>query len=76
VWRSIIAAALVYGIGHPALESYRPVVFSKPLEGFYRDVNRAAEDGRYVLSKFDTDWVMRLFSKAVDKAESNLKSDE
>jgi hypothetical protein len=50
MWRSIYLAAIVYGCGHPVLDGYRPAVLDAPLQAFYQQVNRAAQEGQKVLA--------------------------
>jgi hypothetical protein len=50
MWRTLLAATLVYVYGHPALNHVRPGFLDKPLEGFHADVNLAAQEGQHALA--------------------------
>jgi hypothetical protein len=50
MWRGIVAAAMVYGCGHPTMEGYRPAALNVPLQAFYNQVNTAAREGQMVLA--------------------------
>jgi hypothetical protein len=53
MWRTLIAAAFVYGSGHPDLDGHRPALLDHPLQSFYQDVNATARDGRRAIASFD-----------------------
>jgi hypothetical protein len=50
MWRGILAAAMVYGCGHPKMEGYRPAALNIPLQAFYNQVNTAAREGQMALA--------------------------
>jgi hypothetical protein len=50
MWRSLCMVAVVYGCGHPGLDGYRPVALDAPLQAFYQQVNKAAQDGQRMLA--------------------------
>jgi hypothetical protein len=50
MWRSLCAAAIVYGCGHPGLDGYRPAALDAPLHAVYRQVNKAGQEGQKVLA--------------------------
>ena len=49
MWRIFCVVAIVYGCGHPGLDGYRPVALDVPLQTFYQQVNKAAQDGQRML---------------------------
>ena len=53
MWRTLFAATLVYGYGHPSLDGYRPALLDRPLQSFHQDVNSTARDGKKVLATID-----------------------
>lgn len=61
MWRSLVAAVLVYGCGHPGLEGLRPSLFDRPLQGFHNEVNKAAYEGQRMLASIgDSSYVRGL----------------
>jgi hypothetical protein len=52
MWRIMVAAALVYGYGHPKFDGQRPASLDRALQGFYVSVNKAATSGRQMLARF------------------------
>jgi hypothetical protein len=74
MWRTLIAATVVYVYGHPALNHFRPAFLDKPLQGFYAEVNLAAQDGRRVLSTLGDARAMRYLSTYVALVSSKLHS--
>jgi hypothetical protein len=51
--RTFLAAAVVYAYGHPSFDGHRPAPFDKPVQGFYEEVNVAANDGRQAFAGID-----------------------
>jgi hypothetical protein len=74
MWRSVIAAAVVYAYGHPGFDGYRPGVFDRPLHAFYTEVNQAARDGKRALSLLDDARAMRYLKGYIDNMDALLKS--
>jgi hypothetical protein len=76
MWRSIVAAALVYGYGHPGFDGYRPGMIDRPLQSFYKEVNHAARDGQKALATLDDARAMRYLKSYIDRMDSQLRSAE
>ena len=74
MWRSLIAAALLYGYGHPSAEGLRPSFLDQPLQGLHREVNQATVDGRRVLTLLDDARSMRYLDGFSDAIEDMLKN--
>ncbi len=74
MWRTLIAAALVYGCGHPYLDGYRPAVLDRPLQAFYLEVNNAARDGQKVLATLDDARAMRYLKGYIAHMDAQLRS--
>ena len=74
MWRTLIAAAIVYGYGHPSLDGYRPSLLDRPLQSFYADVNSTARDGRKVLATLDDARCMRYLKGYIAKMDAQLRS--
>jgi hypothetical protein len=53
MWRSLISAVIVYGFGHPSLDSVRPTVFDRPFQAFYQEVNHVALESRMALRSLE-----------------------
>jgi len=75
MWRGVLAAVLVYGCGHPALEGYRPDWLERPLQGFYQEVQKAAVSGRYALASFDQDRIAGYIRIFTDRFQSEVSKD-
>jgi hypothetical protein len=73
MWRSLIAAALLYGYGHPVLDSVRPGFLDGPLQGLHREVNQAAVDGHRALTMLDDARSMRYMKRYTDEMSALLK---
>ncbi len=76
MWRTLIAASLVYGCGHPNFEGYRPALLDRALQSFHQEVNAAARDGEKVLASIDDTRWMRYLKGSVARAEAQLRSAE
>jgi hypothetical protein len=76
MFRTLIAATVVYAYGHPAFDGYRPTVLDKPLQGFYGDVNVAARDGRRALAVLDDARAMRYLNVYIQRVDAELRSKE
>lgn len=74
MWRSAFAAAVVYGLGHPSFDGYRPAVLDRPLQSFYNDVNQTARDGRKALATLDDARAMRYLLVYITKMDAQLRS--
>jgi hypothetical protein len=75
MWRGLIAAAIVYGSGHPTFDGYRPAPLDRPLQAFYQEVNSAAGESRRALAKMD-DARIEFMRTYIDRAEKQLRSGE
>lgn len=53
MWRSFGVALIAYGCGHPALDGYRPASVDVPLQAFYRQVNKAGQEGQRALASLN-----------------------
>jgi hypothetical protein len=53
MWRGLgvvaIVYGVVYGVGHPGLDGFRPAALDAPLQAFYQQVNKAALEGQRLL---------------------------
>ena len=76
MWRTLIAASLVYGCGHPNFEGYRPALLDRALQSFHQEVNTAARDGEKMLASIDDTRFMRYLKDSVARAEAQLRSAE
>ena len=76
MWRTLIAASLVYGCGHPNFEGYRPALLDRALQSFHQEVNAAARDGEKVLASIDDTRWMRYLKGSVAGMEARLRSAE
>lgn len=76
MWRSFLAAAVVYASGHPAFDGHRPSALDRPLQAFYREVNQAARDGHRVLSTLDDTRSMRYLRGYIEGVDAQLRSAE
>ena len=74
MWRTLIAASMVYGYGHPSLDGYRPALLDRPLQSFYADVNTTARDGRKALAMLDDARTMRYLKDYIERMDSQLRS--
>lgn len=72
MWRSLFIAVVVYGCGHPSLDGYRPSGLDKPLQAFYQTVNKAALQGRQMLTSFNAARAS-YFRAYVGQAERQLR---
>jgi len=76
MWRTLIAASLVYGCGPPNFEGYRPALLDRALQSFHQEVNAAARDGEKMLASIDDTRFMRYLKDSVARAEAQLRSAE
>jgi hypothetical protein len=74
MWRSVLAGVLVFACGHPSLEGYRPQALNRPLQGFYAEVQKAAESGKQVIANFDNERYLFYVKVFVRKVETELRS--
>jgi hypothetical protein len=72
MWRSLGLAAIAYGCGHPGLDGYRPAMLDAPLQAFYQQVNKAAQEGQKVLASAN-DARASYFKAYVTSAEKQLR---
>jgi hypothetical protein len=74
MWRTLIAATLVYGSGHPSLDGYRPAFLDRPLQSFHEDINSTARDGKKALASLDESRGMRYLKDYIERIEAQLRS--
>jgi hypothetical protein len=74
MWRSLIAATLVYGSGHPSVDGYRPALLDKPLQSFHQDINTVARDGKKVLATLDETRCMSYLKGYIARMDAQLRS--
>jgi hypothetical protein len=74
MFRVLIAIGAAYGLGHPALDGYRPSALDKPLHGFYFDVNTAVIQCEHVVKSISGTRVMFYLGKAYGRMASQLHS--
>jgi len=68
MWRIMVAAALVYAAGHPKFDGQRPAALDRALQGFYVTVNKAADSGRQMLTRFSDQATIRVKTAAENAA--------
>jgi hypothetical protein len=73
MWRTLLAAAAVYGCGHPGLDGYRPALLDRPLQSFHKDINAAARDGKAVLATLDDARCMRYLKGYIERVDAQLR---
>jgi hypothetical protein len=73
MWRTALAAAIVYGLGHPTLEGFRPAVLDRPLQAFHTAANEVARDGHRILTNFDGSRAGHYLKGYVERIEAELK---
>ena len=74
MWRTLIAATVAYGCGHPSVDGYRPALLDKPLQSFYQDINATARDGKKVLATLDETRCMGYLKAYIARMEAQLRS--
>jgi hypothetical protein len=72
MWRSLISAAIVYGLGHPSFDGYRGPL-DRPLQSFYTEVNQFARDGRTALRMLDEARFMRYLKAYIEQMDTQLR---
>jgi hypothetical protein len=72
MFRVIIALGAAYGLGHPALDGYRPAALDKPLHGFYFDVNTAFGQCEHVAMKFDGARIMHYLGNIAGQMKAQM----
>jgi len=73
MFRTLIAAATVYGFAHPAFDGYRPAMLDKPLQSFYVEVNSGAQDSRRAFAVLDDARSMRYLNVFMTRLDSELR---
>lgn len=76
MWRTLIAATLAYGTGHPSVDGYRPALLDKPLQSFHQDINAAARDGKKVLATLDDTRWMNYLKGYIARMDAQLRSSD
>ena len=46
MWRTLGVAAIFYAWGNPGLDGVRPAALDAPLQAFYKQVNKAGQEGQ------------------------------
>jgi hypothetical protein len=72
MFRVILALGAAYGLGHPALDGYRPSALDKPLHGFYFDVNTAVSQCEHVAKSFDSARVTHYLGGIAGRMKAQL----
>jgi hypothetical protein len=75
MWRSLAAAAFIYGCGHPGLEGYRPAALDRPLQAFHHEVNVFARDGKRALATLDDARSMRYLNNYIEFLHARMRGD-
>jgi hypothetical protein len=73
MWRTLIAASLAYGCGHPRLDGYRPPLLDRPLQSFHQDLNAVARDGQKALAGFDGSRYLGYLQVYVTRIDAQLR---
>jgi hypothetical protein len=75
MWQSLCIVVIAYGCGHPVLDGYRPAMLDAPLQGFYRQVNKAGQEGQRALSSVN-DARASYLKAYLGRAEKQLRTVE
>jgi hypothetical protein len=73
MWQTVVAAALVYGYGHPAFDGLRPAPLDYPLQAFYAATNDAVRDGQRALMGLDSVRAKQAVKVYYDRIETELR---
>jgi hypothetical protein len=73
MWRGVPAIFIIYGWGHPSLESVRPGWLDRPLQAFHQDVNTAAREGQTAIANFDSAQHLRFLQDFVVSIQSKVR---
>jgi hypothetical protein len=73
MWRSLLAAVVVYTYGHPGFDGFRPGALDRPLQSFHREVNFMARDGQRVLATLDDARSIRYLQGYMDSMDAQLR---
>ena len=74
MWRTLIAATVAYGCGHPSVDAYRPAWLDKPLQSFHNDINAAARDGKKAFASLEDTRCVQYLKDYVAYVETRLRS--
>lgn len=73
MFRTLLAAAVVYAYGHPSFDGHRPTALDKPVQSFYDGVNAVANDGRRALAVFDYARAARYVEVVMERLDRELR---
>jgi hypothetical protein len=73
MWRTVVAAALVYAYGHPGFDGMRPAVLDHPLQAFHAAANEVARDGHRVLANLESSRAKQHVKTYIDRIEAELR---
>jgi hypothetical protein len=71
--RTSIAAALVYALGLPFFDGYRPAVLDEPLHTFAAQINLAAQYSFRVVTSIDVARVKQYVAGYAERAGTELR---
>lgn len=71
--RTSIAAALVYALGLPFFDGYRPAVLDEPLHTFAAQINLAAQYSFRVVPSIDVARVKQYVADYAERAGTELR---
>jgi hypothetical protein len=72
MFRVLVALGAAYGLGHPALDAYRPAALDRPLHGFYYDVNAAVIQCERAVKSFDGERIKYYLGRAGARMEAEM----
>jgi hypothetical protein len=76
MWRTVVAAALVYAYGHPAFDGLRPAALDYPLQAFHTAANDVARDGQRALAQFESARAKMHLKGYYERIESEFRPAE
>jgi hypothetical protein len=71
--RTSIAAALVYAVGLPFFDGYRPAVLDEPLQTFAAQINLAAQYSWRMAASIDVPRLKQHVSAYVERTRTELR---
>jgi hypothetical protein len=73
MWRTVVAAALIYAYGHPAFEGWRPSGLDGALQAFYVAANDVARDGQRMLMGFESARAKHALKTYYERIDTELR---
>jgi hypothetical protein len=73
MWRTAIAAVLVYGYGHSAFDGMRPAALDRPLQAFHAAANETAREGHRVLTNIESSRAKHYLTTYIERIENELR---